>query len=189
MSTVVAIQTPRFAVIASDNQINYDNRRVRVPAQAAKLQPVGDYLIGYAGDLRAGQILHYTFLPPRPVDVKQQSELDEFITAKFIPTLKDTWESAGYINSDDGTSLLVVALGVIYEIGSDYSWTRDERNIYGIGSGGDYALGYLIGSDLATTRQKAEDLVTDAINAASEYDINTSDTVVVYQQPMKRGWN
>jgi ATP-dependent protease HslVU (ClpYQ) peptidase subunit len=79
-------------------------------------------------------------------------------------------------------------MGIIYEIGSDYSWTRDQRNVYGIGSGGDYALGYLSGFKSPTTRTQAENLVVEAVGAASEYDINTSTTAVVYYQPMKRGW-
>jgi ATP-dependent protease HslVU (ClpYQ) peptidase subunit len=188
MSTVVAVQTPKFAVIGSDTQINWGDRRVRQPVPASKLQPVGEYLIGYAGDLRAGQILHYIFVPPKPVHVKQQYDLDQFVTASLVPKIKDVWEDNGYINSEDGTSLLVVVMGVVYEIGSDYSWSRDERNIYGIGSGGDYALGYLSSFEAPTTRNQTENLVVEAVGAASEYDINTSTTAVVYFQPIKRGW-
>lgn len=184
----MAVQTPKFAVIGSDSQINYDNRRVRQPIPAAKLQPVGEYLIGYAGDLRAGQILHYIFVPPKPTAVKQQYDLDQFVTSALVPKIKDVWEANGYTNTEDGTNLLVAVMGIIYEIGSDYSWTRDQRNVYGIGSGGDYALGYLSGFKSPTTRTQAENLVVEAVGAASEYDINTSTTAVVYYQPMKRGW-
>lgn len=186
------MQAKGFAVIASDNQINYDNRRVRVPGPAAKLQPVGDYLIGFAGDLRAGQILHYLFKPPAPVNVKALPELDEFITAVFIPLLKQTWDKHGYSqpaddSNDGGTVMLISVLGVIYEIGSDYSWTRDQRHIYGIGTGGDYAIGYMSGYNPPLSKVQSETVIHQALCTAHEYDINTSNEIVLYSQATKRG--
>lgn len=192
MSTVIAMQAKGYAIIASDNQINYDNRRVTVPAPAAKLQKVGDYLIGFAGDLRAGQIVHYLFTPPTPVGIKTLTDLDQFITAAFIPGLKQTWDKHSYTqpaddSNDSGTVLLVSVLGIIYEIGSDYSWTRDQRRTYGIGTGGDYALGYMAGHNRMPTKATAETIIHQALCIASEYDINTSDKTIMYSQPTKRG--
>ena len=188
MSTVVAIQTSKFAVLASDNRLVSDDRKYHAPAMAAKLKPVGEYLLGYAGDHRAGQLAHYVFKPPALIDINNQSELDWFISNHFIPELRQTWEDNNCNVTEDTLDLIVAIRGIIYWVGSDYSWIREDSGLYGVGSGGKYALGYLSAHTIPATQARIETLACEAIGSASYFDVNTSDNAIIYHQTIPKGW-
>jgi ATP-dependent protease HslVU (ClpYQ) peptidase subunit len=70
---------------------------------------------------------------------------------KVVPTLKLTLTLAGIElskSSDDSgnkfeLSLLIAVNGTIFEIDSDFAVGMNSTGFYGIGSGGDYAVGAL----------------------------------------------
>lgn len=155
MTTILAVQGKGWAVVGFDSRISTDdtNRVSTLGRGVEKVAKNGDYLIGAAGDVRAINILSYSFNPPKPDD-NIGLKLDRFMTTRFIPALRKCFEDQGYAvksaDSEEGTAIhgstiLVVVNGVIYEIDSDYAWARDTYGLYGAGSGGDYALGALHG--------------------------------------------
>jgi hypothetical protein len=160
-----------------------------------KLAKNGPYLIAAAGDLRAINILQYAFTPPNP-KAADKSSLDKFMTNQFLPALRKCFEDEGYgessrIDSKDtrrapagnDSDILVAVKGVIYEIGGDYSWTRESRSIYAVGSGSDYALGAayaLYEEDL--TVNSAKKLVKSSLAIAAGLDIYTAPPFVIYSQ-------
>jgi ATP-dependent protease HslVU (ClpYQ) peptidase subunit len=157
MTTVIAIQGEGFAVLASDTRITSFSddgpayHMATLGSGVSKIATNGKYLIGTAGDLRAINLLTHAFSPPpAPVGIKGK-KLDQFITAKFIPSLRACFDLHGYSppenkenknhNAEQGSSILLVVNATIYMIDNDYSWLSDASGYYAVGSGSDYALG------------------------------------------------
>lgn len=184
MTTIAAVQGPTWVVIGADSQVSEENRKYRLPERFSKLVEKGPYLIGVAGDLRAVNILKHNFTPPAPkkMDIEH---LDKFMVSRFIPKLKLCFENNFYGKDGEHGSLLIVAIrGVVYEIGSDYDCIRDERGLYSIGSGSDFAIGALAALDSQKNRTLgiAREMVSDALDVASLYDSGTSAPVTIVVQ-------
>jgi ATP-dependent protease HslVU (ClpYQ) peptidase subunit len=88
---------------------------------------------------------------PPLVTVKAKANLYEFAINKVVPTLKAALVEAGVdvnksSNDDDDKfelNLLIAINGTILEIDSDFAVGMNSTGFYGIGSGGDYAVGAL----------------------------------------------
>ena len=186
MTTIVGIQGDGFAVICTDSRIANDGGSGTVTTLGqgmAKIAQNGPYLLGAAGDVRAINILHHVFSPPTPPSQLRGKKLDAFITAKFIPALRECLEKQGYsyIDKDNEStagfdSVIVAAVhSTIYIIDGDYSWASDSNGLYAVGSGADYALGamnvLLPKSRLAV--HTAKTICVKALATASKYDAGT----------------
>lgn len=201
MTTIVAIQGDGYAVLGTDSRISsFDASGLAyqittLGSGTSKLGSNGKYILGAAGDVRAINILHHAFNPPTPPATAKGKKLDAFITNKFVPTLRECFESQGYAMPDNEdkehmaqqNSTIVVAIhGIIYVIESDYGWTSDSNGIYAVGTGAPYALGALhslLGSrsvDIPTAKRT----VTKALGIAAKFDPYTgSPFTTVVQSP------
>ena len=112
------------------------------------------------------------------------------MTKKFIPSLRKACQDAGYEGKDDGaaaehdSSLIVSVRGVLYPIFEDYSWDREDRNVYYSGSGGDIALGALeiLNYQKIKSPEAAERALRKAIEAAIKHDIYSGGEIHTYVQ-------
>jgi ATP-dependent protease HslVU (ClpYQ) peptidase subunit len=153
VTTIVGLQGDGFAMVCVDSRVSEDNggRISTLREGSTKVAVNGKYLIGAAGDVRAINILHYVFNPPAAPPNLKGRKLDGFMTQKFVPALRECFESQGYASPDSNeekrhiaehdSTILVVVNGVIYVIDGDYSWTAEQSGHYAIGSGSDYAIG------------------------------------------------
>lgn len=187
MTTIVGIQGDTFAVVCTDSRISsidesgFAFQITTLGAGTPKIASNGDYLLGAAGDVRAINILHHAFTPPKPPVTATGKKLDQFITRQFIPALRACFEEQGYAAPERDTSehmaehsstILVVIHGTIYIIEGDYSWTSDTSGIYAIGTGSSYALGALqalLGTKKLTP-QTAKTIANKALTVASKFD-------------------
>ena len=185
MTTIVGLQGDGFAVICVDSRISEVGRFGTLREGSTKVAVNGKYLLGAAGDVRAINILHYAFNPPAPPPNIKGRKLDEFITQKFIPALRECFESQGYASPDSNeekrhiaehdSTILVVINGVIYIIDGDYAWSAEANGHYAIGSGSDYALGALTAIlpyakfDIASARKAG----MKALSIAAKFDPDT----------------
>lgn len=181
MTTIAAIQGPSWAVVGFDAQVSESDGRIyQLPNDAAKCFEVGPYVIGVAGDFRVVNILAHSFTPPEPPHAVGP-KLDKFMTTRFVGSLRRAFESNFYNKDgkDDGALLIVVANGVIYEIGPNFDAIRDTRGIYAVGSGGNYALGALVALDDQGRRtlKHAQEVVSAAMFAAVSLDSGTSEPI------------
>lgn len=201
MTTIVAIQGDGYAVLGTDSRISsFDASGLAyqittLGSGTSKLGTNGKYILGAAGDVRAINILHHAFSPPTPPATSKGKKLDAFITNKFVPALRECFESQGYAMPDNEdkehmaqqNSTIVVAIhGIIYIIESDYGWTSDSNGIYAVGTGAPYALGALhslLGNrsiDIPTAKRT----VTKALAIAAKFDPYTgSPFTTVVQSP------
>lgn len=186
MTTIAGVQGENWAVIGYDSRVTEDGAKIySLPKETNKVFKNGSYIIGGAGDLRALNLLCYVFKPPLIAPSAYGMKLDKFMSSVFIPEVKKLFEENSY--SKDGEhdcDMLVLVNGTIFEIGTDYSWARDESGVYAIGSGGAYAQGALLAT-LETRKRTlgtAKTLVRQAIGIASKLDPNTSPPIYVSVQ-------
>lgn len=192
MTTIVAVQGPSWAVVGSDSRVTEEYGRTYTLAKAgSKVTKNKKYLLGAAGDVRAINILAYVFRPPDP-QLFVDARLDRFVTSDFVPALRDCFEKQGYGDrrnsetgsAESGAQVLTVVNGAIYVIGEDYSWVRDVVGLYGLGSGGDFAVGVLHALLPDGTEQidEARDAVRAALSVACKLDSGSGPPFSVFVQ-------
>ena len=199
MTTIVGIQGEGYSIICTDSRVSsFDDSGMAyqittLGTGSSKVAQNGRYLLGAAGDVRAINILHHAFMPPVPTFMSSGPKLDQFITQKFIPALRECFESTGYAMPENDQSshiaehssqIVVVINGTIYIIDGDYSWTSDKTGIYAIGSGSSYALGALhaLTNGKEMTVAKAKTAVNKALAIASKFDPYTGSPFQTFLQ-------
>ena len=196
MTTIVAIQGDGFAVVATDSRISsmdstgFAYQISTLGVGTSKVAQNGKYLLGAAGDVRAINVLHHAFVPPTPAPAVKGKKLDQFVTLKFIPALRDAFEDSGYSAqskdepAEHGSTIIAVINTTIYVIENDYSWTSDSNGIYAIGTGAPYALG-AIQALLPKTKlklQQAKTIAYKALNITARFDPYTGSPFQTYTQ-------
>jgi ATP-dependent protease HslVU (ClpYQ) peptidase subunit len=188
MTTIVGVQGDGFAVICADSRISSmhsDGSQISTLREGSgKVAVNGKYLLGAAGDVRAINILHHAFQPPAPPPNVVGKKLDQFFTMKFIPSLRECFESQGYATperddkehiAEQNSTIIVAVNGVIYVVDGDYAWSSDANGIYAIGSGASYALGAMqvLTRNKKETIQQAKAHAIKALNVAAKFDPHT----------------
>lgn len=146
-----------------------------------KLCSIGRYAIALAGDIRGLNLVQHAFAPPQPPANLKGKKLDAFITTKFIPALRECFETHGYSSTADkdnraqiqhGAELVVAINSTIYMVESDYGWGTDTRGIYAGGTGSQYALGALdaLMPPKELTPAQAKKLALRALAISARYD-------------------
>lgn len=187
MTTIVGIQGDGYCLLAADTRITSTDSAgvpyqiMTLKSETSKIAVNGKYLIGTAGDLRAINLLTHTLNPPIcPLNLKGK-KLDEFITNKLIPAIKEMFEKNGYTTNEtygvtkaEYDSELIVAINqTLYHIDGDYSWFTDQTGIYTLGTGAPYALGALHNMPIPRNPAQAKKQAIKALATASKYDPNT----------------
>lgn len=203
MTTIIAYQADNCAVISVDSRVSsmddggFASQITTIGEGSSKVAKNGPYLLGAAGDMRAINILHHAFTPPAPTPGLSGKRLDQFITTKFIPALRECFEKQGYAapERDDsahiaehGSTILVVINGTIYVIDGDYSWTSDVNRVYALGTGSAYALGSmyaLISGKKQPTPTQIKTMSLKALSIAAKFDPYTGSPFYTYIQEKK----
>jgi ATP-dependent protease HslVU (ClpYQ) peptidase subunit len=175
MTAIVGIQGKGWAVLGADTMTTYTDRPY-VAKGCDKIVKIGEYLVAVAGDAIAGDILNNLWQPPKVIKTQDP---DRFMMIRVLPSIKQTLTEAGYDsapknNKDDdaGWDALVCFNGKIYQVSDDYGYMRDDKGLYGIGSGGAIALGALAAMDMERrTHAKAASAAKKAINISIQYNI------------------
>lgn len=199
MTTIIGIQGQDYALICSDSRIStmdeggYASQITTLNTNSAKVAENGKYLLGAAGDMRAINILQHAFVPPPLTVGTVGKKLDNFVTTKFIPSLRECFEKQGYAAperdtsshiAEHGSTVIVAVSGTIYVIDGDYSWTSDITGLYALGTGSAYALGALqsLASSKKMTAAQAKKIALKSINIAAKYDPYTGSPFHCYIQ-------
>jgi len=183
MTAIVGIQGKGWAVIAADSMTTYDDK----PYYAKGMDKVvrkGDYVFAFAGDAVAGNIAEFLWTPPKPI---KTMPLDAFMQVKVLPSLREAMKEHGYEpdaikDPNAGFDALMCLNGVIYEIDEEYMWSRDDRGLYSVGSGGQLALGALATGFSKNSIKAAEFAARRAIKISADYCIGVGGDVKVITQ-------
>jgi ATP-dependent protease HslVU (ClpYQ) peptidase subunit len=200
VTTIVAIQGDDWVLVATDSRISsFDGSGMAtqsstLSAGTSKVAQNGKYLLGAAGDVRAINLLHHALQPPAPPPNLAGRKLDAFITTRFIPAMRECFETHGYATPDNddkqhmaehASTVLVVVNAHAYIVDGDYSWATDTSGIYAIGSGAPYALGAihaLRNGRTIDTPQQAKNLATKALTITGRLDPYTGTPVQTHTQ-------
>ena len=173
MTTIVGIEGIDYALFVADSQITEDNL-VTLATSTPKIVEVGKYLLGVSGDTRPGDILSYNWKPP----LYRGENPVQFMGKKVIPSILTAFNDSSYdyskADKDGGFDYLLSFNGNIFRIACDLSFFQANHGTYGIGSGGQLALGYLYSickPDMELDYAKRH--ARKAVEIASVLDANT----------------
>jgi ATP-dependent protease HslVU (ClpYQ) peptidase subunit len=183
MTAIVGIQGKGWAVIAADSMTTYDDKPYYAKGMDKAIRK-GDYVFAFAGDAIAGNIAEFLWNPPKFI---KTMSLDAFMQVKVLPSLREAMREHGYepdVNKDPnaGFDALMCLNGVIYEIDEEYMWSRDDRGLYAVGSGGSLALGALATGFSKNSMKAAEFAARRAIKISADYCIGVGGDVKVITQ-------
>lgn len=127
-----------------------------------------DFLIGYCGSYRMGQLLmpaNYT--PP----VNKKKNAFDYMISDFVESIRKLFKDKGYSdisnNRETGGQFIVCYKDEIYVVHDDYQIGIPDMGFMSIGSGESYALGHL--NAIVGTGISPHKMVTGALETAEVF--------------------
>jgi hypothetical protein len=173
MTCIVAIAQNGTVYMGSDHAASDDKTGWILSRKEPKCFKVGQYAVAFTDSFRMGQILQYSWTPPKYTPTKTNSGLDKFMRTKFVDSVKTAFKDHGFgsiggSDEDTGGIFIVGLEGRIFTIDEDFHVGENVVNYMAEGSGGQIALGALY----ATKNQKNPKLrLKLALEAASEFNM------------------
>jgi ATP-dependent protease HslVU (ClpYQ) peptidase subunit len=176
MTCIVAIAQNGTVYMGSDHAASDDKSGWVMSRKEPKCFKVGQYGIAFTDSFRMGQILQYSWTPPKYTPTKTNSGLDKFMRTKFIDSVKVAFKDHGFgdiggTDEDTGGIFIVGIEGRIFVVDEDFHVGENVVNYMAEGSGGMFALGALH----ATKNQKNPKMrLKLALEAASEFSMSVA---------------
>jgi ATP-dependent protease HslVU (ClpYQ) peptidase subunit len=132
----------------------------------AKVFKNGDFLFGFTTSFRMGQVLRYSFTPPkRAID----KDVMAFMVTDFIDAIRTAFKAAGFAakekEAESGGTFLVGYQGRLFRIADDYQVGESADGYDACGCGEKYSLGSLF----ATKKLPSRVRVKTALEAAEKH--------------------
>jgi len=176
MTCIVAIAQNDVVYMAADHAASDEKSGWILSRKDPKVFKVGQYGIAFTDSFRMGQILQYSWTPPRYAPTKTNSGLDKFMKTKFVDSVKEAFRSGGYGSQvsgqeDEGGIFIVGVCGRIFTIDEDFHVGENIVNYMAEGSGGMFALG-----SLHTTKNQKNPKIRLklALEAAAEFSMSVA---------------
>lgn len=138
-----------------------------------KVWKTGEWVYGYCGSLRAGQILQHIFSAPQLPDDTDDESFERYLVSEWSETLRAVFLDAGHakikheVQTANDTWFLFGVRGRLYTMQGDYSVWRTDRGYASIGSGEQFALGAL--EVLKKSHSSVKHKLETALAAAAEH--------------------
>jgi len=163
MTCIVGIKTTNGLYIGGDSAISSGNI-VQIIADP-KIWKTGQFIIGFAGSLRVGQIMKYKMKIP-PINQRNPTE---YMVTGFVDAMRKVLKTAGAareLNKEEeqDNSFLVGFKGHLFEIDGVYGVCEVKDNFTAIGCGSEYALGSLYSS-----KGTPEERIQKALEASAHF--------------------
>lgn len=144
------------------------------------------FLVGFAGSFRAGQVMQYMFTPPKFL---QSMDEMEYMVTLFLPALKKVLEKEGAMKSEDGEAFnlsmfLIGFRGRLFQIESDFQCGEDSYPYAAIGAGDGVARGALFGLLHGSGCRDPQELLVRAMLAAQEFTVGVRGPYVLEKLEM-----
>ena len=167
MTCIVAVEHDGKVWMGGDSAASRDNDVVCRTNE--KVFVNGDFLIGYSGSFRVGQLLQYSFKPQKPLHTQSTME---YLVNDFVDCLRNLLRDKGAMLKDEegdaqDSEFLLGFRGKIYVIEPDFNIGKPTENYASCGTGASYAMGALYA--LSESSAPPEDKIIKALSAASEY--------------------
>jgi len=142
-----------------------------------------DFIIGFSGSYRIGQLMRYAFSPPeKSTKITEMS----FMVNEFVDAVRDLCKDKGVLGKENDVevmeaNLLVGYAGKIYCIEQDFQVSVLAEHYAAIGTGSQVALGAFHAlkdrKEIPPTER-----ITKALQAAAEYSVGVRAPFVVMGQ-------
>lgn len=145
MTCIAALRSDGFIYMAADSA-GTDWTMSREIRGDSKIFRVGEFLIGFAGSFRGGQLLKHSFSPP---PLPQGEDLEKYMVSQFVDAMRETFKEGGSslesFCGPEGTpaQILVGVRGDLFRVQNDYQVARPTTDYMALGCGRDLALGSL----------------------------------------------
>jgi len=157
MTCIVGLQRNGTVWIGGDSAGTAGNMHQRVRADK-KVFIKGEFIIGFSGSFRMGQLLRHSLVPPE--HVQGQDDLN-YLVNDFVIAVRTCLEKEP---EDAAPRFLFGYRGKLYGMQGDYQVAQPEDDFDALGSGGDVAIGALYASK--STRE-TEKRLTQALEASA----------------------
>lgn len=121
-----------------------DSAIIRTMTEPPKVFKTGEWLIGFSGTPRFGQILRDCF---HPTPIGTSEDVVKYLTETFVKELIETLDKLKYLEIRNGEAscypFLIGTQGRIFKIGTDLVALEVKDDFTAIGSGEEFALGAL----------------------------------------------
>jgi len=169
MTCIIGIKHKNKVYLAADSaaSTSYTISTRKTP----KVFKIEEYVIGYTTSFRMGQLIQYSFNPPKVKnkDYSSDQSMMRFMVRSFIPALRQLLKDNGFLkidnNRETGGVFLVGVKGFLFQIESDFQVAHSALDYDAVGSGGETALGSLF----STTQLKPKKRILKALQAAEEF--------------------
>lgn len=164
MTCIVGVVSDSGQVVLAGDSSSVEADSIRV-VRAPKVFQLGlEFVFGFAGSFRIGQILQYGFIPP--LQKAGQDDM-EYLVTDFCDALRLTLEDRGAIIGRNGTDemeadLLIGYRGRLYQVDGDFQFTEHKHNYAAIGSGSEVAVGALAASARVRSATKRAKMALEA---------------------------
>lgn len=147
----------------------------------------GEFLIGFAGSFRTGQLLKHALVPPK--QKKGQDDMN-FMVTTFIDAVRELQREKGSMRKDSeeessNAAFLVGYKGKLYEVDSDFQVAVPHEEYDAIGSGSQIALGALYATRELMSNDP-EQRMRLALEAAAEYNTGVRAPFCFYKTTKKK---
>jgi len=168
MTCIVGVEHNGSVYLGADSAAS-DNHRI-IPTSEPKVfhnYNNKKFVFGYSGSFRFGQLLQYSFSPP-----KQTVKNDfQYLVTEFMDSFRETLKKGGILKTtdghvDNGGYFLLGYNGKLYLSERDFHIRRAHFGYESIGSGADHAMAvlhYLKDSKIAPKTK-----LLNALNVSSE---------------------
>lgn len=127
----------------------------------------GDFIFGFTSSFRMGQLLRYSFTPPKH---DKDIETYKYMVSVFVEAIRSCLKQGGYavINNNEelGGTFLVGYNGRIFGVDSDFQVSEQTCGYDAVGCGGAIA----IGSIYSTSGMPPEERVLQALKASEQFN-------------------
>lgn len=165
MTCIVGLKHGKHVYIGADSAAVASNGVRLVVRKDEKVFKNGDFLIGFCGSFRMGQLLKYSLKIPK-MDAKESFE--EYMVTKFIDSIRECFKNGGFLTVEDeieyGGTFLVGYKDKLVNIRDDHQVEIAVDDFNAVGSGEMVALG-----SLYSTTGNPIARVTKALEASAMY--------------------
>lgn len=172
MTCVVAVVKDDKIYMGADSGGSDEESGIILNFKAPKVFVRDKYIMGYAGSYRFGKLLQHVFeLPPVPSNLKSSEQLDKFMNAVVMPSLRKQSKELELDKDELDFDAIIGVNGKIFEICNDWFALEPTIPFLATGSGVKYALG-----SLHTTQPWKDPVqrINVALNAAAEYSMSVA---------------
>lgn len=142
------------------------------PRKDSKVFVKGEFILGFSGSFRMGQLLRYSFIPP---DIPEDKDLFDYMVVDFVNALRKTLKDGGWLtvrNEQEEAGFFLVGLrGRLFKIEDDFQVGESYQAYLACGCGDEFALGAISTLCSYLPDMPVEDKLLRALRVSSQFSV------------------